>query len=309
MLNVKKFESAALRSRWKGVPPDLKSVSPFGLTVNGFEDFRGSEIVWKTGTYRPIVRNLRVKSADFTQANFDSVDFQKCNFEECVFDGASLIESQLRACKFERCTFARTDLRQCFFLSGQTQFDNCVFTKARLSRINFGETVFLNMRFDGEDWIHVNFGCAGFWNCLFRGEFHDCMFSGTYDMQGYIDEFGHPEKSGFHSVDLSEAEFSASGFRLGWKFDRVDFPKSGSLIIVNVGVLREVLQRSFIFSTQSNRMIDYFDTLTSSLGPEQFVAISRHSLEFVGGLPDGKHLFEKLAASSVTVSQRQIKVF
>lgn len=97
--------SDAAKSMRMGAMPE----SPFGLTNEGFEDYRGI-------TLAEAVRYLSIERVDLSDALFK--------------DGASINESEAKGCKFER-----IDMRNVFV---RRKFDSCSFVGAKLNGARLG---------------------------------------------------------------------------------------------------------------------------------------------------------------------------
>ncbi|WP_241072396.1 pentapeptide repeat-containing protein [Achromobacter xylosoxidans] len=141
--------------------------SPFGLTDEGFEDYRGI-------TLAEAVRYLSIERVDLSDAVFK--------------DGASINESEAKGCKFERMdmrnVFVRRKFDSCSFVGAKLngarlggEFIGCDFSHSNLSRSFATDCKFVDCKFAG-----ANLSGIHFISCVFEG----CDFTGVKALSGSV---------------------------------------------------------------------------------------------------------------------------
>ncbi|MFY1928036.1 pentapeptide repeat-containing protein [Achromobacter xylosoxidans] len=141
--------------------------SPFGLTDEGFEDYRGI-------TLAEAVRYLSIERVDLSDAVFK--------------DGASINESEAKGCKFERMdmrnVFVRRKFDSCSFVGAKLngarlggEFIGCDFSRSNLSRSFATDCKFVDCKFVG-----ANLSGIHFISCVFEG----CDFTGVKTLSGSV---------------------------------------------------------------------------------------------------------------------------
>ena len=141
--------------------------SPFGLTDDGFADYRGI-------TLAEPVRYLSIESVDLSDAVFK--------------DGASVNESEAKRCRFERIdmrnVFVRRKFDSCSFVGAKLngarlggEFVACDFSSANLSKAFATDCRFVNCRFAGANLSNVHFI-----SCVFDG----CDFTAVKSLSGSV---------------------------------------------------------------------------------------------------------------------------
>lgn len=141
--------------------------SPFGLTDEGFEDYRGI-------TLAEAVRYLSIERVDLSDAVFK--------------DGASINESEAKGCKFERMdmrnVFVRRKFDSCSFVGAKLngarlggEFIGCDFSRSNLSRSFATDCKFVDCKFVG-----ANLSGIHFISCVFEG----CDFTGVKALSGSV---------------------------------------------------------------------------------------------------------------------------
>ncbi|WP_429941603.1 pentapeptide repeat-containing protein [Achromobacter xylosoxidans] len=141
--------------------------SPFGLTDEGFEDYRGI-------TLAEAVRYLSIERVDLSDAVFK--------------DGASINESEAKGCKFERMdmrnVFVRRKFDSCSFVGAKLngarlggEFIGCDFSRSNLSRSLATDCKFVDCKFAG-----ANLSGIHFISCVFEG----CDFTGVKALSGSV---------------------------------------------------------------------------------------------------------------------------
>ncbi|OFQ48106.1 hypothetical protein HMPREF2939_17485 [Achromobacter xylosoxidans] len=141
--------------------------SPFGLTDEGFEDYRGI-------TLAEAVRYLSIERVDLSDALFK--------------DGASINESEATRCKFERMdmrnVFVRRKFDSCSFVGAKLngarlggEFIGCDFSRSNLSRSFATDCKFVDCKFVG-----ANLSGIHFISCVFEG----CDFTGVKTLSGSV---------------------------------------------------------------------------------------------------------------------------
>lgn len=153
----------AAKSMRMGAMPE----SPFGLTDEGFEDYRGI-------TLAEAVRYLSIERVDLSDAVFK--------------DGASINESEAKGCKFERMdmrnVFVRRKFDSCSFVGAKLngarlggEFIGCDFSRSNLSRSFATDCKFVDCKFAG-----ANLSGIHFISCVFEG----CDFTGVKALSGSV---------------------------------------------------------------------------------------------------------------------------
>lgn len=151
----------------KSMKMDAMPESPFGLTDEGFEDYRGI-------TLAEAVRYLSIERVDLSDAVFK--------------DGASINESEATRCKFERMdmrnVFVRRKFDSCSFVGAKLngarlggEFIGCDFSRSNLSRSFATDCKFVDCKFVG-----ANLSGIHFISCVFEG----CDFTGVKALSGSV---------------------------------------------------------------------------------------------------------------------------
>ncbi|MGE7083993.1 pentapeptide repeat-containing protein [Achromobacter xylosoxidans] len=151
----------------KSMKMDAMPESPFGLTDEGFEDYRGI-------TLAEAVRYLSIERVDLSDAVFK--------------DGASINESEATRCKFERMdmrnVFVRRKFDSCSFVGAKLngarlggEFIGCDFSRSNLSRSFATDCKFVDCKFAG-----ANLSGIHFISCVFEG----CDFTGVKALSGSV---------------------------------------------------------------------------------------------------------------------------
>lgn len=151
----------------KSMRMEAMPASPFGLTDEGFEDYRGI-------TLAEAVRYLSIERVDLSDAVFK--------------DGASINESEAKGCKFERMdmrnVFVRRKFDSCSFVGAKLngarlggEFIGCDFSRSNLSRSFATDCKFVDCKFVG-----ANLSGIHFISCVFEG----CDFTGVKTLSGSV---------------------------------------------------------------------------------------------------------------------------
>lgn len=151
----------------KSMRMEAMPASPFGLTDEGFEDYRGI-------TLAEAVRYLSIERVDLSDAVFK--------------DGASINESEAKGCKFERMdmrnVFVRRKFDSCSFVGAKLngarlggEFIGCDFSRSNLSRSFATDCKFVDCKFAG-----ANLSGIHFISCVFEG----CDFTGVKALSGSV---------------------------------------------------------------------------------------------------------------------------
>jgi len=134
--------------------------SPFGLTEDGLQDFRGIVLV-------EIIQYLTVQKLDLSYASFkDGTGLIVSQFSHCCFDGMKL-DGAMVSRQFSHCSFRKVSLKNAGI---SERFEDCDFTGCNLSRAKAIDVTFIRCHF-----TDVNFRGAMFMHCRFE----DCSFEGA----------------------------------------------------------------------------------------------------------------------------------
>ena len=217
------------------------SVSPFGLTGEGLQDFRGIKLIGKIeevsipaqGGTRWITKTENIHAslsyADFSGSLWQDFSIEETEgftavidhviFDESVFDlstpaicgrGATFLSCSFAGCKYKCGKFMRATLKNCRF----TQIKKNV-------RLYFSCKLLENCFFSGE--IHkALFWSSNLKNCTFEGLLYDCSFHGVEKIGDLREgEIIPPEKvdNRMDGVDFSKADIIMCNF---WSFCYLD---------------------------------------------------------------------------------------
>ena len=253
--------STKLKKRWD-VYPTLQevltatqnlSVSPFGLTEEGLQDFRGIKLIgeraqvplrngymWENIS-QPLHTSLSY--ADFTGSVWQYFAIEETDdftpvidhviFDESVFElsayaicgnGAIFLSCSFAGCKYKWGDFIGATLKDCRF----TQIKKNV-------RLNFNSCKLLeNCLFSGE--IHkALFGYSNLKNCTFEGLLYDCSFEGVEKIGNLRKgEIIPPEKvdNRMDGVDFSKADIIMCSFQSFCYLDKVKPSKNNCVFKV-----------------------------------------------------------------------------
>jgi fluoroquinolone resistance protein len=192
-----------LQQRWTGSAPQVESLlagdrvsSPFGLTDEGLEDFRGIDLPQNV---RPVdihlnrydfsylsAKRLIFANSILADCRFDSSQFALGDFESC-FRGVTFVRAKLKGSalgangtRYIECDFSRTDLTGMTGLGGH--FQNCLFDMTKFKNAVVGGGSFESCRFAGkiEGVIFGSRSGTQILNCDFtKASFTDCTFNDT----------------------------------------------------------------------------------------------------------------------------------
>ncbi|MFF2888251.1 pentapeptide repeat-containing protein [Paenibacillus sp. NPDC057967] len=133
--------------------------SPFGLTDDGREDYRGF-------TLNTTIQYLKTERIDLSYALFAESSLNTSEFTNCCFDGVKL-DGRYMTRQFNECSFRGAKLNNARL--GE-RFEDCDFTGCNLSKAIASDATFIRCRFDD-----VQFRGAMFMHCRFE----DCSFEGA----------------------------------------------------------------------------------------------------------------------------------
>jgi uncharacterized protein YjbI with pentapeptide repeats len=291
-------ELRTLASRWEGEFPAVFEKSPFGVTKEGRQDFRGAKIPVQTGKRKPTLAHRKIKGADLTGADMSGAIFEDCVFEDCLISHVLMQDSTLCGGGFFNCAFENVDL--CLtglgFGTGRTVIESCTFSKLKLMKVSFSKTTFRNIIFRGRQWSNVDFDNAEFWDCKFEGLFKNCVFGKSYEWLAEQEEFVDAERTGFFAVDLSEASFLLCSFRPNWIFGQVQYPKDGSLALVRANSIRQSLNNYEIDSAEHKILSLYISIFVDDQLNDQKIPVSSLDFRDLGDEAVGMNIFKSLIA-------------
>jgi hypothetical protein len=281
-----------LRSRWLGSNHILSMISPFGLTESGRQDFREFEFSDIAGGSKKTVKSKVFRNMDLSGANLASTVFEGCVFEDCIFENCNLQDIVVRYGEFVRCFFSKADFRGSGIGVGLTKFDTCQLSRSKMSGISFHYNHFSNMRFEGKDWKNVDFGVAGFMSCIFKGKFSGCQFEANFQNEDERNQFGFPIHTGFHDVDLSDAEFYLVRFRPDWVFENTTLPKGGKFATVEqILALRKKYPKN---SSQFFVVNEFIEVFVKGNPEKDRFFVSVHDLKDFGFSQAGQKVFDRI---------------
>lgn len=171
-----------IEKRWKTIsaPASLEALSPFGLTADGLQDWRGFKL--EGAIFGKTLSNL-----DLTLSKMGTTSQLggRLIVERTKFDGCRYATS-INA-SFEDCSFQESNLRGSTIVG---KFINCAFRRSRLGRCRFASVKFLSCDFSGADFTLASFFDCHFENCLFSevkvenasfagSRFENCEISNT----------------------------------------------------------------------------------------------------------------------------------
>jgi uncharacterized protein YjbI with pentapeptide repeats len=279
------------KERWSGHAPILGESSPFGVTADGCQDYRGAPISHVQGA-----EGLLVEGCDFSDASFRNLRMAGCSFKNSIFDSADMSHISIRSSEFANCRFQKTDLKLAQVGITGSKFNRCIFEHVRVARAGFHNPVFEDMVFDGPDWRSVDFRASGFWNCAFKGDVRGVVFRGDYQLPVEREINGPPGRTGLHNVSFADAELFWVGFTNGCLLVDITLPRSGSAFICNVSPLLNFEHNltSLYPAEVAERAAKYFEIVRvyAPLQPVQIV--SRNDLVDRVGPDNGPKLFELL---------------
>lgn len=232
------------RERWRNSAVFPYRASPFGMTENGAEDYRGAPFE------RQILGRLDLANVDFTGSNLEKLRVESCNFNNCIFDHSILTELITKDSSFRNCSFVKSDLRLARIGYAGTEFFRCKFDGVKLARAGFFNAIFTEINFKGKDWSHTDFGASGFWNCSFNGILNDIIFRGRYLLAYQYELSGAPKRTGLHKVDFSDSKLYWVAAYNGCSLEEITLPSDGSSFICRTRDLLQFITKIYVNSTE-----------------------------------------------------------
>jgi uncharacterized protein YjbI with pentapeptide repeats len=212
-----------LVTRWNtDRPVDLDS-PPFGLTEEGYKDFRGLPFSKLTALYGKAFVKCDLGGADFSRTRIERKEFVDCRFARVKFDLSVEQQSSFYGCVFSNCSFRKTTLGV-----GTSNYDDCRFVENLFSEPNIDNAVFRRTEFTNNDMRNFFFNATGFWSCAIQGKMESVEFLGSYQTAADVVRYGPPVYTGLHDVDLSNAVLRMVSFRSHCAFENVVLPRDGS---------------------------------------------------------------------------------
>ena len=221
-----------LKDRWDKYPAKKLSgglfgikdtKSPFGLTEEGYEDFRGIHI-------EDTLKKANFMNADFSYASFGEMSrIYNCAFFNVLFYKADMQHFSEHANLFKKCVFDQCKFNFAYIGGGSSQYENCLFIKNKFYRTTmFKKPEFYNCIFENNRLKGVDFSVAYFENCKFIGDIVDVPFRGD-DPSGQSGEF---KKNIMKNIDFSHANLSWIGFTGGIPLNDIKLPSDKNIIFI-----------------------------------------------------------------------------
>ena len=198
------------------------SVSPFGLTEEGLQDFRGIKLEYSHDKYYYDYFELIItgmQNCDFSGSkwlNFLLVSKEHKNpstIENCVFNEAFFDKSLAGKMIFKNCSFDDCTIKDHTFYG---ILQSCSFKGIRKknTKLFFNCDLIKDCLFEGK-MRKINFWGSPLEDCVFKGTLYDCSFD-SLEMgsekwkKGYVT----PEEvdNRFDRIDFSQAEVMMSSF-------------------------------------------------------------------------------------------------
>jgi uncharacterized protein YjbI with pentapeptide repeats len=294
------MRNSQLRERWGDRPIDFGRPSPFGITAEGYQDFRGVDIKWPRGLgkFRPNFK-FRAKKLDLSFSRIEDAKFEGCVFEDCSFEKVSLRDIIVVRTVFTRCNFLQANFHGHGWGYSDVDFQSCSFESAKVRKVDFHQSRFIDTILTGDTWSSVEFKETQFKRCKFVGEFYDCRFWGIDPLRD--DRAGSLESRGcMVDSDLNDAAFLFTDFPCEFLFQRIRLPKDGSMIIVSNRSLRDCANG---MKSKPERIVIFQEALDIFGGEylrqdNGFRVLSLHSLIAHWGESLGREFFDFLKSVS-----------
>lgn len=235
-----------LKSRWEAFNPtqlltmtQYFSISPFGLTEAGLQDFRGLSIIAEKQINIKLA--FMVKNADFSGSEWKNIRLWADEhgnapiFENAKFTDAKFYDCTMKEVQYLSCDFDNTALKY-------VQFSDCIFKhcqfhlkKSKVAKLTFYNAKLIeNCQFMGE-LCHISFHASHFKHCQFSGTLYLCRFQGLGDKfleYGKKNLYCPPEKveNRMENVDFSQAELKECLFDAYCYLDKVKVSEKNCLI-------------------------------------------------------------------------------
>jgi fluoroquinolone resistance protein len=289
----------ALEMRWEHKNFDLRTNSPFGITTNGYQDFRGIKVKWdKKNKTRPELK-IDANKSDYSFSCFESVDFANCSFDNCNFSSANFTHSYLSKTTFDNCDFTRARFSGHGERYVEACFKSCNFDETVVREVEFFRTKFLNVDILGDTWTSVEFKETQFEKCALKGLFVDCRFWGLDPLQDK--KFQQlVQRGSFVDCDLRQSDFAFVDFLCEFEFKNVQLPSPAVMILISNENLR-LCSKKFKSDTEGSQdctaALDVFggDFMDHQIGYQILFAKS-FNMHF--GEQVGQDIYEKLIIKS-----------
>jgi len=217
-----------LVTRWATDRPVDPDSSPFGLTGEGYKDFRGLPFAKLKALRGKAFVKCDLSHADFCRTRIERLEFVDCRFAHVKFDGSVEQQSSFYGCVFSNCSFYRATLGV-----GTSNYDDCRFVENDFSNPSISNAVFRRTEFADNEMTNFFFNATGFWSCKIRGRIESVEFLGNYQTESELVRYGPPINTGLHNVDLCNSVLRIVSFRNHCAIEDTALPKDGSSSLVD----------------------------------------------------------------------------
>lgn len=256
---VGRWDESGTRALVDAFKLGTRPVSPFGLTEQGREDFRGinvgSPVIVKEASIEGVdlsfskIKKLLLIDSHFSDSVIDGAEMMLLNnsssLSELSFVGSAMsMSGSVGAAKFKDCDFTKSNLSNSIFKEGA--FERCLFNRASLKGVDFGLASIKDSRFEGP-----------IEECFFRGESARCDFSRSI----FID-------CAFYGVVFKSCDFSGSAIWIRNWSGAMKLLKSGNYMSRASFQAKELLfEKCKVWETLSNlireNVVEYRDFVVS----------------------------------------------
>ena len=274
--------------RWPNESSIPSGPSPFGVTENGRQDYRGVSVRSQK------LRNEKIIDADFSYADLHHLQIVDCTFENCCFDMAILTQLYAIKSRFEGCSFVKADLRIAQLGMQRTDFRRCEFDGVKVKKAGFYNVVFEEVKFRAQDWSHVDFGASGFWNCWFEGSLVGISLRGRYLYPSQREMHGEPVKTGLHNVSFAKANLHWIGVHDGCVLENIILPENGSAFICLSKDLIGFALAAQLPRDEAMAMREYLRIIRPDSDAQEKKIISKCDLQEIANENVGRDLYDRL---------------
>src|SRR5687768_2828161 len=155
--------------------------TPFGRLEGDLIDFRGYS------AHRILVKNVTLKDADLSLADFSSTWLETNRFEDCLFVRTGFTDASDHGNTFDNCQFLRCKFKLAVLGYKGSRYRNCIFRECDFQRTNFIRAEFVNTDFVNCRLRSKDFNASSFENCTFEGLLDDVWFRGTFPSEYLIE--------------------------------------------------------------------------------------------------------------------------
>ncbi len=204
--------------------------TPFGLTKDGYADFRGLDLSNQKFS------GIRITNADFSYSNFDRSWLKRSKFTDVLFEKTSFVETRDVGNVFENVSFIKCKFNYAGLGYDGARYKSCIFEGSSFARTLFSNAVFLACVFRNSKLNGSDFYGSSFDDCKFIGKLEDVWFRGRYsDSYLFKGPFGYARKNRMKNVSFEGAILEDVSFTNNCDLSSIILPKTGNYQLFDKG--------------------------------------------------------------------------